>query len=402
MKINKNYYFVVLVILFAATISCDTSDSSIDTAPDPEYLVSYDLSRSITQQQLMTILNLAGQQQAEVYISYDLDIYRIVYNTIDLQGEPVEASGAIIVPREAENPGLLAIQHATIFSNDEAPSVDSGFLTVINKKSIFASQGYITFLPDYLGYGSTADLTHPFQHRETLASASYDMIKAGLEFIEVNNLTPSDYAVNMIGYSEGAYATLALAERVEKNSSAITPGLISMGGGLFDITKTAEYLVENISQLNECVACYAFFIYAYHQIYNLEKPLGYYFQSPFEKEIENGLFLGNYSISQINSRLPEASKDLFKESFLENFAQGNETDLRGALSENDLFYTPQASVLITHGTNDRVAPIFNSDEFYDRGRAAGKNDITYVRSNGETHGSGFFTWAIETLEHLRK
>ncbi len=399
---SKLSVIIFIAVLSAILTSCDTGDSISDTAPPDHYLVSAELNRTITQQQLNFFWTLAGQTQAEDYIFYDLDVYRIVYNTTDLHGQPIEASGAIMVPKEIENPGLLSIQHATILSNREAPSVDDSLPSVITNKAIFAAQGYITFLPDYLGFGVTADLLHPYQHKETLASASYDMILAGLEFMEKNNLTPSDYAVNMIGYSEGAYATLALTERIETGNSPVIPGKISMGGGIFNLSKTAGYILENIGSLNECVECYAYFIYAYHQIYDLQKPLSYYFRPPHEEAIRNGLFMGGYSGGHIRNTLPGVSRNLFEDEFLQSYLNGGETDLREALALNDLMYIPEAPVFIAHGTADGVAPVFNSDELYEQARTAGKENITYIRANGATHASTVLVWAIETLNLLRR
>lgn len=42
-------------------------------------------------------------------------------------------------------------------------------------------------MPDYLGYGASSNYPHPYEHRETLASTSFDMImavKENLGFID--------------------------------------------------------------------------------------------------------------------------------------------------------------------------------------------------------------------------
>ncbi len=401
MKI-KLFSVIFIAVLLAITAGCDTGDSISDPDRPEQYLVSSEKFRTITQQQLNFFWSQVGQSQAENYIAYDIDVYRIVYNTVGLNGDPIEASGAIMVPVGIENPGLLSVQHATILSNNEAPSVDNTLPSVITNKAIFAAQGYITFLPDYLGFGVTADLLHPYQHKETLASASYDMILAGMEFIENKNLTPSHYMMNMIGYSEGAFATLALAERVEMGNSPIIPGNISLGGGIFNLSGTAEYIMENIGDLSECVECYAYFIYAYHQIYELQNPLSYYFQYPHEEDISDGLFMGDYSGSYIRNTLPRESQNLFEEEFIQSYLNGGESDLREALTLNDLIYIPEAPVFLAHGTDDGVAPVFNSDELYEQARSAGKENITYIRPEGGTHSTTVFTWAIETLELLSR
>jgi pimeloyl-ACP methyl ester carboxylesterase len=378
-------------------VSCDTKSSSAD---DPfSYLVSERFNRTVTQQQLEFFWNAAGQPEASQYISYDVEIYRIVYNTTDIEGRPVEASGAILVPKGIDNPGLMSIQHATIFSNDEAPSVDRG-ISVVARKSIFSSAGYIAFLPDYLGYGSTSSMLHPYQQKETLASASYDMIRAGMEFLELKGLPGEGEPLHLIGYSEGAYASLALAQKIETSGTGITLGLVSMGAPIFDLSATKDYIIDNIEEPMECVPCYAYFLYTYHQIYEFPRPLSDYFNSPYDQRIADGLFSGENSADFVRSQLPEGTDELFTHSFIQRYLDGGEPDLRAAVEANDIFYVPNADVFLVHGNADGVAPVFNSDDFEARALAAGKSNFEYLRPDGVTHGTGIFPWGLGTLDAL--
>lgn len=377
-------------------VACDKNQLD---EPVNEFLVSDEFNRTVSKQSLEFFWSAAGQPDVLPFIHYDVDIYRVVYNTVDGDGRPVRASGAVMVPKGIDNPGLLSIQHATIFSNDEAPSVDEG-ISVASRNAIFASAGYITFLPDYLGYGITQSMLHPYQQEETLATASYDMIRAGREFIESSGLEGSSQPVNLIGYSEGAYATLALARLLEITNTGIDIGLISMGAPIFDLSSTMDFIVENIQEPMECVACYAYFLYTYHQIYEFPRPLGDYFKSPYDQLIADGLFNGEFTADQVKGQLPEGGDELFTESFIERYLNNQEPELKAAAAENDLLYVPNAPVLLVHGDADGVAPIFNSDEFEQRALSAGKANFEYIRPAGISHGEGIFPWGLETLERL--
>jgi pimeloyl-ACP methyl ester carboxylesterase len=399
-----NRYLSLLILtacLFA--ISCDLN-KSIEAEPF-EFLVSESFNRTITQDQLNSLWTILGVPEAAAYINYDVDIYRVVYTTMDRDGSPIEASGAILVPKGLDNPGLLSIQHATIFSNNQAPSVDinnlaQGVVSVATTKALFASLGYITFLPDYIGYGVTDHLLHPYQQQSTLASASYDMIRAGLEFVDSEGLTSTNQPVNLIGYSEGAYATLALSRLIETTDSGVDIGLVSMGAPIFDLTNTMDYIIENISEPMECVACYGYFLYTYHQLYELPRPLSDYFNSPYDQIIADGLFDGGSSANEVNSALPEGGDELFTENFILRYLNGEESELLAAVGENDLLYVPNADVILVHGDEDGVAPIFNSDDFETRALSAVKTNLTYIREEGVTHGTGFIPWGLETLNEL--
>ncbi len=396
MKYLKWQAFLLLLLF---TLSC--SDNNNVDEPEFDFLVSEDFNRTITQSSMEFFwVTLAGQPGAGSYINHDVDVYRIVYQTEDLNGNSIEASGAVIVPVDAPQPGLISIQHATIFDNDEAPSVDATQNSATTRKAIFASAGNIVFLPDYLGYGVTSDQPHPYQHKETLASASFDMMMAGMEFLEANEIEWSGSTIDLIGYSEGAYATLALAEKMETGPSPLQPGLISMGAPIFDLSSTMDYVINNIDQPAECVACYAYFLQSYHNIYSFPRPLGDYFNSPYDERISNGLFDGSQSSAQVASQLPQTMSELFTDSFIERYLNGEEDELESAVAANDLFYVPEAEVLLVHGDSDGVAPIFNSDEFEDRATQLNKTNLTYIRPEGVNHAEGIFPWGLETLALL--
>lgn len=387
------------LVVLVALLSCDTT-RSVD---EDRVLVSADYVRTISADLNRSFWQFAGQPDAAEYARYDVEIYRIVYESVDEDGNPLDLSGAMLIPAGSENPGLLSIQHATIFSNDEAPSVDRSVGTqfsVPTRKSVFAASGYVVFLPDYIGYGVSADRLHPYQHAESLASASYDMIVAGLEFLEEEGISAQTGQIHLAGYSEGAYASLALARELEKSSGLPDVGLISMGSPIFDISSTKDYIIDRISDPAECVPCYGFFLYSYHSIYNLSRSLDDYFQPPYLEEIKEGLFDGGNSAPYIRQTLPDRPDDLFTSGFIERYRDGEEEELTDAIAENDLFYIPEADVLLVHGDADGVAPVFNSDDFVARADQSGKSNITYIRPEGVNHTDGVFNWGMATLEAL--
>lgn len=396
-----NHLFFIVALLFLA--GCDTNNVTVNDPND--YLVSDSFVRGISADQLATFWQFIGVPEVEEFLEYDVRVYRIVYNTVDGDGNPIEASGAILVPQGIDNPGLLSVQHATIFSNDEAPSVDrnnpvQGIVSSTTRKAIFASAGFITFLPDYIGYGITNDQLHPYQQEQTLATASRDMLLAGLEFVRNNDLGDINQPVDMIGYSEGAYATLALAKLIENGPSTINIGRITMGAPIFDLSGTMDYIINNIDEEFECVSCYAYFLYTYHQIYNFPRPLTDYFNEPYASAIEAGLFSGVNTSAEVRNQLPDSASELFTEAFIDRYLNNQEPELITAVGENDIFYIPDAPVLLVHGDADGVAPIFNSDDFEARAMNQGKTNFTYIRPQGVTHGGGFVPWGLETLQLL--
>jgi hypothetical protein len=56
-----------------------------------------------------------------LYTRFPVEVYKVVYRTIDTEGKPVNASGALVIPVTDGSLPLLSIQHSTITSDKAAP-----------------------------------------------------------------------------------------------------------------------------------------------------------------------------------------------------------------------------------------------------------------------------------------
>jgi len=85
-------------------------------------------------------------------VSYDIDLYKMMYNTIDVHGNPTIASGAFVVPSNtncADFP-MDPYNHGTALPKNDVPSNDNQEEIVVK---VFAAGGYFVCMPDYLGMG---------------------------------------------------------------------------------------------------------------------------------------------------------------------------------------------------------------------------------------------------------
>jgi Secretory lipase len=230
--------FLFLSALFGLTIlapsACRQSAPANEVAvPKPRTLVNAELLGTYTVDQLR-----GRYQGATSFLRllnrYGIKVYRLTYNTINTDGRAIIASGAVLVPQTTQALSLISMQHGTISSDEQAPSYYRSGSEAYTFGSVFASVGYIVAAPDYIGYGASNNLPHPYEHNASLASASLDMLRATKEFL-------SDEKVNWnqqlftAGYSEGGYATLALQKKLE--AEALTEfNLIasSAGAGAYD------------------------------------------------------------------------------------------------------------------------------------------------------------------------
>ena len=130
---------------------------------------------------------------------------------------------------------MISVQHGKIRNPQEAPSFFRDDTEAASFGSLFGSMGYIIAYPDYIGYGASQDLPHPYEHGASLASASLDMLRAAKEFLRGQTDVKWDEKLYVAGYSEGGYATMSLQRKIEEEaSSEFNLRASSCGAGAYD------------------------------------------------------------------------------------------------------------------------------------------------------------------------
>ncbi|MBI5536201.1 MAG: alpha/beta fold hydrolase [Deltaproteobacteria bacterium] len=138
----------------------------------------------------------------------------IRYQTQD-RGKLVDATALVTWPDESTTFPILLFLHGTAGFNDAcAPStamVDAelgGFTSEIGMLlSLYASFGYITVFPDYIGLkslGAPTGFMHPYLVAEPTAIASLDSVRAAQKQLASSGTIPGDVVV--IGGSQGGHA----------------------------------------------------------------------------------------------------------------------------------------------------------------------------------------------------
>ncbi len=339
-------------------------------------------------------------QGYEAYLSevkYGVSVYKIVYHTT-YQGQEVKASGLICVPDGMMTPApVLSAQHGTIFAHREAPTHFSG----LSGFELFASAGYITLIPDYLGFGESKNLFHPYYDRQHSAMAVVDMIKAAKEFYKEKQIAAGE-KLFLVGYSEGGYVTLAAQKEIETNpahSLKITAAAAGAGGYdlssmLDDVTSGKDYSYP---------AYLAYLLQAYNHTNNWQRPLSDMFQEPYATKLP-GLFNGSNSGGSINRELPRDPQKLFTPAFYQGLLQpSGEQTLKKALQDNSLTnWTPQSPTRLYHGTADEIVPFQNSKDTFDGFRARGAKQVEFFPIEGGTHGSAFVPMLASIIPWIKE
>lgn len=323
-------------------------------------------------------------QTLAMFVKNGYTAYRLTYNTIAPSGKPVVASGAVYVPDIAGALPLFNYNHGTIFPSREgtAPSYTGALDAEGGIAKLFAANGYLVVMPDYIGYGSTKNLAHPYGAYHINARAVTDMLYAVKEFCTDKQLELSGKNF-FSGWSEGAAVTLATVLDLEKNHDGnFAPTATVLNAGPY-YTSAFSGQVMDAAEPQRHIKSYAWVLQTYNSIYNINRPISYYFTEP--------------NASKLAKEGPEAdissnAGELFTAGFRSNFKAGRDTALVKALKENDLWNTqPQSPVIFCHGDQDVYVPLFNSQKAYDAMKAKGA-DVQLKIFKGHSHTSGVFNY----------
>ena len=373
-KARRLRFLATLLLLAAALAACDTGDLG-EAPPQRGALLQVDsLGRASTD-------DLRSDNPLAPEPTYEVALYRLVYRTVDPSGNPVQASGALALPRDTGDAvvpdalPLLSYQHGTKLMRDSVAS-EQGFADeeAAGISLVFASQGYVTALPDYLGLGDSEGL-HPFVVPEAYETAVIDFLRAARRFCETRGIALTD-ELFLAGYSEGGYATVvvqrALQEEAEYAGEFSVTASAPMAGP-YDLSAT---MAETLLTPEPYPAPYflPYLILSYDDAYDLYDDPAEVFAAPYDETVPL-LFDGETSADAINEDLPEVPRDVLDAAFVASFQSDSANAFRQALRQNDPYrWTPQAPTALIHYVEDELVPYRNAvvadSSFQARGAAS--------------------------------
>jgi pimeloyl-ACP methyl ester carboxylesterase len=359
-------------------------------APPARTLVDAQLLGTYTPDQLRSRYN-GATSFLRILTRYGIRAYKLTYHTINTDGTSIIASGAVLVPDTKDSLPLISMQHGTIAGDEQAPSNYKSSSEAYQFGSVFSSVGYIVAAPDYIGYGASANLPHPYEHNRSLAQASLDMLRATKEFI-------ADQKVNWnqrlytAGYSEGGYATMALQKKLETEA----PGEFnlvasSIGAGAYDKPAFMRYVVGNkTSGSGEVNRLYLWVLLTYDRVYGLNRPASYYFREPYASRVKTS---GKNAL--INVSFNDALTDEFKAAV----QNGTDAAFIKAVNDNAIHdWKPATPTRLYHGDADNTVFYFNTQNAYDAMQQRGAANVSLFRLKGRNHATGIIDFVLGTFE----
>jgi pimeloyl-ACP methyl ester carboxylesterase len=114
---------------------------------------------------------------------------------------------------------------------------------------VLVKLGYGLIIPDYQGYGITADQIHPYLVMNLTAQHVIDMYQAVRPWLEAVDRIPDDPNLDLMGYSQGGATTMAVMKMIEEKYNNpdslkyVSLHRVYAGGGPYDVQATYERFV---------------------------------------------------------------------------------------------------------------------------------------------------------------
>lgn len=376
--------------------------------PEPKkytYFVSNEPKPGISAQEVRTGIMLVQKVIPQVapfaqLVRNDIHVQKIIYST-PFQGKNINASGLVYMPSQAGSYPVICFQNGTNTEHSKAPSV-SAYSEVLFMLQSVASMGYMVVIPDYIGFGESQQLPHPYLHAESTTQSILSMLRAVNEYTEGENTAAKPTRdLFIFGYSQGGWATMLLQKEIEtKHAAEFNLVASACAAGPYSL----EYMNEYILGQAEYPTPYflASLINAYTTMGLVANPLTDFIPEPYASLIP-GLFDGKHSASSINAVLTTRLSDLLTPDYKNNcLTSAKFASFKGALSANSVKVTNWQVATPTrlfHGEEDRIIPLSLSRKTMQDLKDAGTPDskVQLITLPGVGHTDGVMPVGVQTI-----
>ncbi len=347
-------------------------------------------------------------------IKDSVEVYRITYQTT-LNGAPIIASGAILLPENGPVLRLASYQHSTFTNLSDAPSNygtfdltgrgnGSGFET-IQMPTMLATDGYIVSCPDYIGFGVTSNLLETYVSKQT-ATTAFDMLQATKEFMQQRNIQPQKDSIALFGYSEGGYVTMALHQVIESKTTWPV-SLEFAGNGPYDISSTTDSVLNKKSGVGSTpfwsfIGNYALLAYSlvYYSPYASSLTIRSILNQPYATTLPalfQPIFWPNIPQSFNISDIPSV---FFNPALIQGYFSntGVYADLRNFIISQDVYnWKPKYPVTLFASSADSLVFWTNSDSAY---TAIKRNGGNYVPLDATQNINYLYSYPSFPIDHF--
>lgn len=229
-----------LLLLLAA---CDNGNDNGNGPGDPDppdpqrgdLIGAATLRASYSPAELLALANLGGvpQEILEEVLTPEcgIAVYHFEYRTVDPAGALTPASGALMVPNDAdarcqgERP-IALYAHGTNPDKDyDLSDLESSNNTeALLVAAMLAAEGYIVVAPNYVGYDTSTLGYHPYLNGDQQSKDMVDALTAARSALPVAGApdTTDGGKLMVTGYSQGGYVAMATHRALQAAGETVT------------------------------------------------------------------------------------------------------------------------------------------------------------------------------------
>lgn len=380
------------LLLAAALVACGGGDDDPATPEQPPEnsapgaLLSGSMVNTITPAQItQAFKDPESHIQSGIVPRYSVSSYRLNYVTTDKNGAKVTASGLVSVPVKAAGARspVLSYQHASTFRNNQAPSIK---VEAVEPPLVLASLGYIVVSPDYVGFGASYGVEHPYLTSSPSSRAVIDMLSAAQTWRRQAGVVDNGQLF-LAGYSEGGYATMAAHRAIHQQGGELKTQLQAAvpGAGPYDVQETLD---EQLDRVRKLFPPLALLIDPDHLSDASES---------VRNEVRRLL---------LRQMVPEDGDVRYQTLFMDRFLVDDKAGIAAEHSVH-LGWAPSVPVYLFHGRGDLTVPYSAAESARDTLRAAGAPDVTLTDCTTPEFGHldcvpEYFRFAVDRMGRLAK
>lgn len=380
------------LLLAAALVACGGGDDDPATPEQPPEnsapgaLLSGSMVNTITPAQItQAFKDPESHIQGGIVPRYSVSSYRLNYVTTDKNGAKVTASGLVSVPVKAAGARspVLSYQHASTFRNNQAPSIK---VEAVEPPLVLASLGYIVVSPDYVGFGASYGVEHPYLTSSPSSRAVIDMLSAAQTWRRQAGVADNGQLF-LAGYSEGGYATMAAHRAIHQQGGELKTQLQAAvpGAGPYDVQETLD---EQLDRVRKLFPPLALLIDPDHLSDASES---------VRNEVRRLL---------LRQMVPEDGDVRYQTLFMDRFLADDKAGIAAEHSVH-LGWAPSVPVYLFHGRGDLTVPYSAAESARDTLRAAGATDVTLTDCTTPKFGHldcvpEYFRFAVDRMGRLAK
>ncbi len=408
----RNYWFLGIILSFLL-FSCESDnvkpfeeESQNKTFVSAKEVASY--SNFQVELLLLAAQNeLGGQLELTGRNADGVKVYYVEYESKYIDNETITLSGLVCIPDNSNKEcKIISFQNGTMSLHSSAPSKQITHPEFLILQSL-AGLGFVVVIPDYIGFGASEHLQHPYHHKKLFQQSVTDLITATQDMQKSGDY---DFNLNgdlfLTGYSLGGWATLVTHSHLEENP---IEGLelvgSACGAGAYNLLNMRDYLVE---QTNYSQPFYVpNMLMGYKSVGDLNEELTVYINEPYASKIPD-IIDGKHSSDQVNAELTKNMQELFSNGFINDFyseIKPEWIEIKNVLEQNSqLAWNNKKPISLYHGNNDNHVPYLISEKLIEDFRSIGVTEdmVSFTTLTNEDHISGVMPMYMQVIEDLLK